>query len=143
MPLEPGIFAKTFPRSSLAANLDAVIQHDLHCIQFNLACTGLPSMPDSIEPQVVANIRREVQARGITLAAVSGTFNMAHPDPQVREAGLYRLAVLAEICNDIGTNIITLCTGTRDLADMWRWHAENSSPEAWQDMLETDAANPV
>ena len=37
-----GIFAKTFARPSLEATLDAVRAHDLDCVQFNLACAGLP-----------------------------------------------------------------------------------------------------
>jgi sugar phosphate isomerase/epimerase len=34
-----------------------------------------------------------------------------------------------------GTRLVTLCTGTRDAHDPWRWHADNSTPEAWQDLL--------
>ena len=35
----------------------------------------------------------------------------------------------------MGTSVITLCTGTRDPADMWRWHPENASSQAWSDLL--------
>ena len=31
--------------------------------------------------------------------------------------------------------MITLCTGTRDPEDMWRYHPENDSPWAWRDLL--------
>ena len=31
--------------------------------------------------------------------------------------------------------VITLCTGTRDPADMWRRHVDNDSPSAWRDLL--------
>jgi sugar phosphate isomerase/epimerase len=31
--------------------------------------------------------------------------------------------------------VITLCTGTRDPEDMWRYHPENDSPGAWRDLL--------
>ena len=31
--------------------------------------------------------------------------------------------------------MITLCTGTRDPEDMWRWHPENASSQAWSDLL--------
>ena len=31
--------------------------------------------------------------------------------------------------------MITLCTGTRDPKNMWRWHPENTSPQAWEDLL--------
>jgi sugar phosphate isomerase/epimerase len=41
----------------------------------------------------------------------------------------------------MGTSMITLCTGTRDPEDMWRWHPENTSSQAWEDLLRSmDAA---
>ncbi len=130
----PGIFARTFSRPTLEENLDAVVNHGLHHVQYNLSCAGLPTLPDSIEPALVERIRRETVARGITLSALSGTYNMIHPDPDERQAGLRRLRVLAAACKDMGTSIITLCTGTRDTTDMWRWHPDNTSESAWTDL---------
>jgi sugar phosphate isomerase/epimerase len=138
--MQLGIFAKTFSRPTLEETLDAVIQHDLHCIQFNMTCVGLPSMPEAIDPAVIARIQAEMKSRQITMVAISGTFNMAHPDPQIRRDGLRRLDVLSTVCQAIGTSIITLCTGTRDPKDMWHWHDENTSSAAWHDMLETMSA---
>lgn len=134
MPIVPGIFARTFSRSTLEQILDAVVSYGLHDIQFNLSCAGLPTLPDSIEPALIERIRRETSVRGITMSAVSGTYNMIHPDPDVRKQGLQRLRVLAAACKGLGTAIITLCTGTRDATDMWRWHPENTSESAWMDL---------
>jgi len=129
-----GIFAKTFPRPSLEQTLDAVRAHGLDCVQFNLACAGLPSMPDQLEDSVVERVRREMEARAFQMAAISGTFNMSHPEPREREAGLRRLRILAAACERLGTRVITLCTGTRDRQDMWRRHPDNDTPQAWQDL---------
>lgn len=129
-----GIFAKTFPRATLAETLDAVRAHDLDCVQFNWACAGLPSMPEAIAEAVIARVRRELGARSLTIAAVSGTFNMAHPDPSARADGLRRLRVVAAASAPIGTNVITLCTGTRDPHDMWKRHPDNDTPAAWADL---------
>ena len=35
----------------------------------------------------------------------------------------------------MGTGLVTLCTGTRDPEDQWRWHPDNAAPEAWADLL--------
>jgi sugar phosphate isomerase/epimerase len=131
-----GIFAKTFVRPSLEETLDAVRAHGLDCVQFNMACVGLPSMPDRIAPETCARIRTEMAARNIEMAAVSGTFNMIHPDPGQRKDGLHRLGVLAKACPAMGTSIITLCTGTRDPENMWRSHPDNKSSEAWSDLVD-------
>jgi sugar phosphate isomerase/epimerase len=130
-----GIFAKTFVRPTLAETLDAVAQHGIHDVQFNLACAGVPSMPDQIDPALTATIRRELAARGIRMAAVSGTFNIIHPDLEQRRAGMRRLRVLVAACHDLGTEVITLSSGTRDPENMWRRHPDNDTPDAWRDMI--------
>jgi sugar phosphate isomerase/epimerase len=130
----PGIFARTFSRPTLEENLDAIVHYGLHHVQYNLSCAGLPTLPDSIDPSLVERIRKEIVAHGITIDALSGTYNMIHPDPDERKAGLRRLRVLATACKGMGTSIITLCTGTRDATDMWRWHPDNSSESAWADL---------
>ena len=131
-----GIFAKTFVRPTLAATLDAVVSHGLRSVQFNLTCAGVSSMPDQIDPALAATIRSELDSRQITMAAVSGTFNMIHPDRNQRRTGLRRLRELAAACAGLGAQIITLSTGTRDPENMWRPHPDNDTPEAWGDLLE-------
>ncbi len=131
-----GIFAKTFVRPTLSATLDAVQAHGLDCVQFNLACAGLPSMPDTLSDAVIEDIRRQMAARHMHMAAISGTFNMIHPDPAQRQVGLRRLAVMAAACARLGTGIITLCTGSRDAQNMWNRHPDNDTPAAWRDLLE-------
>jgi sugar phosphate isomerase/epimerase len=130
-----GIFAKTFARPTLGKTLDAVAQHGIYTVQFNLACAGVPSLPDQIDPALAATIRRELAARDIRMAAVSGTFNIIHPDLEQRRAGMRRLRVLAAACRDLGTEVITLSTGTRDPEHMWRRHPGNDAPDAWRDMI--------
>lgn len=132
--MQIGIFAKTFARPTLAATLDAVARHGIRTVQFNMACAGGPSMPDQIDPELAATVRRELAARDITMAAVSGTFNIIHPDLGQRRAGMRRLRALAGACRALGTEVITLSTGTRDPQDMWRRHPDNDTPEAWRDM---------
>ena len=98
-------------------------------------------MPDHIEPDVARGIAAASALTGISIAAVSGTYNMIHPNKQVRRDGMARLAVLAEACATMGTRLITLCTGTRDSEDQWRGHPDNSSLEAWSDLrTEMEAA---
>jgi sugar phosphate isomerase/epimerase len=130
-----GIFAKTFNRATLGQTLDAVADSGLRTMQFNMALTGGPSLPDAIPAELAARVRAEAADRGLGIAAVSGTYNMAHPDPEVRGDGLRRLGVLVAAASALGTGIVTLCTGSRDATDMWRRHPDNATAEAWRDML--------
>jgi sugar phosphate isomerase/epimerase len=132
--MQIGIMARTFVRPTLEETLDAVVNHEIHSIQFSFTCAGLPELPDHIDAGLCDRIRREMDARKITMAAVSGTFNMIDPDLQKRRDGLRRLRELVSACDELGTSVITLCTGTRDPQSMWRRHPENDSPEAWADL---------
>jgi sugar phosphate isomerase/epimerase len=133
--MELGIFLKTFVRAGLGEALDAVLRHGLTQIQFNLACVGLPTLPERIEAGIAAQIGYETQKRNINIAAVSGTYNMIHPDSEKRKSGEAGLRVLASACQKMGAPVITLCTGTRNTESMWKKHPENNAPSAWNDLL--------
>jgi len=154
--MQLGIFAKTFPRRTFAETLDAVSSHGLHWVQFNFSCVGLPTLPQTIEPNVIAQVRNDCAGGtsstsptltdrsgthrvrpSIEIAAVSGTFNMIHPDVRSRRERLSRLPLLAKATHELGCDLITLCTGTRDPDDMWRAHSDNSSASAWRDLLQS------
>lgn len=133
--MDIGIFPTTFNRPTLGERLNAMVAHGLHASQVDLSATGLPDLPQDIEPSVAHNIRRAFENRSVTMNAVAGHFNMVHPDPAVREAGLRSLRAIAGACAELGTSLITLCTGTREPSSMWRFHPDNSTPEAWRDLV--------
>jgi sugar phosphate isomerase/epimerase len=130
-----GIFAKTFAGDDPATVLAAAKAAGFDAVHYNMACSGLAAMPDILAPAVVQAVAEAARANGMAIAAVSGTYNMIHPDPSVRAAGLQRLGVLLAQARAMGTGMVTLCTGTRDAADQWRGHPDNGSPAAWRDLL--------
>lgn len=130
-----GIFARTFVRPTLTEALDAVAAHGLTEVQLNLACCGLPTLPDVIPASLPREVRTGVDARNLSLAAMSATFNLIHPDPEHRRVHLHRLGLLAAAAADFGTPILSLCTGTRDPENMWHGHPDNGSESAWSDLL--------
>jgi sugar phosphate isomerase/epimerase len=133
--MDVGIFAKTFSRPALSETLDAVVASGLTTIQFNMALTGAGTpMPDEIPLALAAEVREALVRRGLKMAAVSGTYNMAHPNAAVRDAGRRRLGALIAAARSMGTCLVTLCSGSRCVEDMWRRHPDNASAEAWRDM---------
>ena len=127
-----GIFAKTFPRTRLESVLDAVREQSIDCVQFNMSCAGLEPMPDQIPIELAERIATACRERGITMSAVSGTFNMIDRDREARKEGLRRLEVLAAACGAMGTSIITLCTGSFSLKSMWHPHPFNRTAMAYR-----------
>jgi len=89
-------------------------------------------MPEQVAPALINRIAKAIRERNIEVAAVSGTFNMIHPDRARREDGFRRLETIAGSCAGLGSGLVTLCSGTFDAGDMWREHPENNSPAAWQ-----------
>lgn len=132
-----GIFAKTFVRPTLEETLDTVAYHGLTHIQFNMSCVGLPTLPDRIDEDLCRAIARSHRERGLTIAAVSGTFNLCDPNITRLEDNLRRFGVLAASCRWLDTRIITLCTGTRDIDDMWKHHPDNLRRRTWQTLLQS------
>ena len=132
-----GILTNTYTQPTLDGVLGAVVAQGLQHVQFDLAAAGIGSLPEVISDEAADNIRVRMAAHHIELSALSGTFNMAHPDLQHRADGLQRLAVLVAACARLNTSVITLCTGTRDVTSMWRHHPDNGTPAAWRDMLAT------
>lgn len=126
-----GIFAKTFAGNAPMPVLAAARDAGYAAVQYNMACSGLAAMPDKIDPQTTVAIAQATAQTGVRIAAVSGTYNMIHPDPAVRQAGMRRLGVLIENAAAMGVSMVTLCTGTCDPDDQWRGHPDNETPTAW------------
>ncbi|WP_137113441.1 sugar phosphate isomerase/epimerase [Mesorhizobium sp. GR13] len=139
--MQVGIFAKTFPEMGAEQSLRAVADAGYEVAQFNLACLGLPSMPDALDENIAAQVGQAAKRIGVGIAAVSATYNMIHPDVAVRKKGMQRLEVIMQRCAAMGTSMVSLCTGTRDAEDQWRWHPDNASESAWFDLRkEMDSA---
>jgi sugar phosphate isomerase/epimerase len=135
--MEMGIFAKTFSRKNVTEVCQAVQAHNINTVQFNMSCANLPTLPLKYESDTLQNLENAISKTGIKVAAVSGTFNMIHPNTDERELGLLGLGNLACACEYLGTKVITLCTGSRDADNMWKFHPENNDPQAWVDLSRT------
>ena len=130
-----GIFAKTFNRPTIEELFQAIAGYGINSVQFNLSCVGLETLPENVSSELVQRIADTAEQAAVELAALSGTFNMAHPDPAVRCGGLEKFKILCEIAAQLRIPVITLCTGSRDPVNMWKWHPDNNSKEAWDDMV--------
>lgn len=130
-----GVFAKTFPGSEPAGVLAQSAAAGFEGVQYNMACSGLAAMPEVIPEAVTRAVAGAAAKTGQPILALSGTYNMIHPDPAVRRDGARRLAVIAAASSQMGCSLVTLCTGTRDAQDQWRHHPDNTTAEAWRDLL--------
>lgn len=133
--MQIGIMSRTFPRATLEEELDALVSHGIHCMQFDLSSAGLRLTGDQIEASACDRIHHALASREITMVAINGMFNMIDPEPEKRQHGLARLGVVASACRALGTSVIALCTGSRNPRSMWLPHPDNDTPEAWNDLI--------
>jgi sugar phosphate isomerase/epimerase len=134
--MQLGVFAKHISRPTPEELFDAITGFGLDCTQFNAACLGVPSLPDQID---IAQWRRAAQAArsaGVQVVALSATFNLLDENRTRLIDNFRRLKILARAARILGTDLLTLCTGTRNQQDMWTYHPGNQSPAAWQAMID-------
>ena len=91
------------------------------------------AVPDAVCDMIAGTSERY----GVPIEAVNGTFNMAHPDPDVRAEGLARFGGFAKAAVRVGAKMITLCSGTREPSYLWAYSDENDTEQAWRDMETT------
>ena len=132
-----GIFAKTFSRPTIQELFQSIAGYGINSVQFNLSCAGLEPLPKNVPSELAQRIADSANLAKVELSAISGTFNMAHPDPVDRRGNLIKFEVLCGVAARLHIPVITLCTGTRDPVNMWKWHPENDSKEAWDDMVQS------
>ncbi|MCC5938830.1 MAG: sugar phosphate isomerase/epimerase [Lunatimonas sp.] len=129
-----GIFSKTFSGSP-----DVIFQKakllGFDGLHYNMVSSGLPALPPAVAPFKVDEILLAKGRYPLDLLGLSATFNLIHPDQSDREAGFASLEVLSKIASELEITMVTLCTGTRDPQDIWKWHPDNQSKEAWIDLL--------
>lgn len=138
--MTPGIFETVFPRQSLEDSLRAAAAAGFSAVQFHPPSAGIDMRIAAPERATIARIDRASRDSGIRIAAIDGVYNMAHPDASVRAAGHDALARTIALAAALETPYVTLCTGTRDVGSMWRFHPENASDAAWRDMVASVAA---
>jgi sugar phosphate isomerase/epimerase len=132
-----GVFARVFPAGPAEKVAAAIRDAGFTTTQLNLSAVGRPTLDTDLDRSAATAIRRDFEKAGVSVWGVSGTFNAAHPDREQRRRSAKACLNVIRHAPDLGAAVVTLCTGTRDPDNMWRAHPENTSPSAWEDLLET------
>jgi sugar phosphate isomerase/epimerase len=128
------IFTRTYPVTDTADVLATVASDGYAGVQFNLISSGLTSLPDNLPDGLAEDVGKLAQLSGLRMAALSGTYNMAHPEQSVRIASRAGFANVMEAARRMGAPVVTLCTGSRDPSNMWKHHPDNETAAAWRDL---------
>ncbi len=132
-----GILAKTFPGTTAQVVLAQARNAGFDCVQYNMACSGLSSLPTAGDHHEIMLLHKAMRETGVDIVALSATCNLIHPDPALRAAGLQSVAILVDVAYQAGIPVLTLCSGSRNIADQWVSHPDNASDDAWRDLLDS------
>ena len=132
-----GIFARTFRRDTPHEVATAVAAAGYPMAHWNFAAIGRSTLGIDVDEAQVVAVRRSFDAAGVKIPSVSATYNVIHPDPWLRARQTAAAVRLIGLVRELGADVVTLCSGTRDPDTMWRAHPHNASDGAWTDLRRT------
>lgn len=135
--VELGVFARCFPAQAPEPLGRAIADAGFSAVQLNLSAVGLPTIPDAqaLDGIDLVSVRRDLEAAGLRIWGLSGSYNLVHPDQDRARAQTVDAARLVRRAPELGVVAVTLCTGSRNADDMWAAHPDNDTPDAWADLL--------
>lgn len=133
--MDKGIFSKTFSTENVDQNFALINRLGYQATQFNFASAGLKALPEIIPLRVIEGIKAASSKHHVRLEAISATFNMTHPDPAVIAHGMKCLDAICAAAEMLACPLVTLCTGSMDAEDQWRYHPDNNSQHAWDTLV--------
>ncbi len=135
--MELGIFARIFSRPRAEEVAAAVAGAGFTLTQLNLSSIGLPTLPPLDLDLDLGAIASAFAAEKVRVWGLSATYNVIHPDQVKRREETARAKALIERAPELGADVVTLCTGSRDGEDMWRYHLGNLAEDAWRELRAT------
>ena len=131
--MKVGLCTTDFPRVQTVERLFSRIRRaGYDQVQFNFASIGIEDMPESVSADLIGRIRRSCDDNGLDIVAINATFNLIDPDQGRLRENMRRFPVIAEASRALDCPILTLCTGTHDPQDMWRYHPDNALEASFQ-----------
>jgi sugar phosphate isomerase/epimerase len=102
-----GLLSPEFPAASLDANLDTIAETGVTGVQFDLVSAVGNSFPAELSEDTFRVITEGFSRRHLTLAALSGTYNMIDPDQEARSVGAEGLDRLIAWAPHLGAELVT------------------------------------
>lgn len=132
-----GIFSRTYEISNLRETYERMTAHGIFHTQFNFSNAGIDTLPELVTQEKTEEILTLTKEYGITIDALTGTFNMIDPDPDARAKGIAQFEVQCEAARRLQIPVVTLCTGSKNPESKWKWHDDNLLESSWTDLMHT------
>ena len=84
--MDLGVFSRTYHPVGIDRICAQIARDGFQAIQFNISSAGLPSLPKAWTEAVIQEVMASATHSGLSICALSGTYNMAHPEFTTRQA---------------------------------------------------------
>ena len=132
-----GIFARIFRRETPEEVAAAVARAGYALAHWNFAAIGRSTLAGDADEAQVTAVRQAFDVAGVGIPSVLATFNVIHPDTELRTEQTAQAVRLIGLVPELAADVVTLCSGTRDPDNMWRAHPGNLAEDAWMDLRRT------
>lgn len=133
--LEIGAFGRIWRGAEVTEIARRMAACGLQCCQWNFSAIGKPTVWGDIGQADCESVRRTFEQHGIRIWGLSCTYNIIDPDVTRRQENTRAAMAMIAKAPALGVEAVTICTGSADPDDMWRWHPDNDSDQAWTDAL--------
>jgi hypothetical protein len=105
-----GIVARTFRRETPQEVAVAVAQAGYPLAHWNFAAIGRSTLAGDVDQAQVTAVRPAFDGAGVGIPSVSATFNLIHPDTELRAAQTTHAVRLIGLVPELGADVVTLCS---------------------------------
>lgn len=121
-----------------AATIEELAERVHHLGLQTVVLDSFPDMTIDLDhpmPNDCLRIKRAFAQAGVSIAAVGGYNNLAHPDPVKRQAIHTRFLGLLRLCAEIGSPMLCSEAGTYHPSSNWDWDPANASEQAFSSLV--------
>lgn len=106
-------------------------------VQYNFLTSHKEEMPGEFFSGELKEVAAAAQDQGIRITAVNGTFNMVDSNKDRLSEYIRRFRLICEAAAFFDAKIVTLCTGSKNPAGMWRYSPDSAKEEVFSELLDT------
>lgn len=131
-----GICSTDFEPATIDKLFRKVSSFGFNALQFSYVSIGMDEIPEKISSETIEQLKAASKKYDVEIVAVNATFNLIDYDKERLKRNIKNVEVLCKANKMLGCKLLTLCTGSRSHENMWNWHKDNSTREAWDEMTE-------
>ena len=121
--MELGIFSRTYQPIGIDRIFAQIAQDGFQTYPVQFLECGAAFPPEGLARGDSQGVMASASQSGLTICALSGTYNMAHPDVARRRSDRIGFTNVVRAAEFMQVPLVTLCTGSRDAHE----HVDGSS----------------